>query len=68
MSSTFFETVRGLSSRRYFTIDEEPGRTYCWRPFKDKHASIADKGAVRALRLVAASPHSYDAEKRGCIE
>ncbi len=49
MDSDFFEVVRMLPNR-YFTVDAEPGRTYCWRPLKDKHAGEADKRAVRCLR------------------
>ncbi len=40
----------------YFTLDEHPGVTFCWRRFKDKNAGEADKQAVRAYRGGDAGP------------
>jgi hypothetical protein len=34
----------------YFTLDEHPGVTFCWRRFKDKQATESDREAVRGLR------------------
>ncbi len=34
----------------YFTFDEYPGVTFCWRRFKDRQACARDRDDVRALR------------------
>ncbi len=49
MNSEAATAIKALPNN-YFTLDEYPGVTFCWRRFKDKQATEADKRAMRCLR------------------
>jgi hypothetical protein len=59
MNSEAATAIKALPNN-YFTLDEYPGVTFCWRRFRDKQATERDRSDVRCLRLMGQKPYETE--------